>query len=173
MRGVGGFAVGLAALLGVASAASAQAPGHGMTRRVGLVLVLAMAFTMASNPATGQMLRTQKVPVEGGRSYIDVNAAGLAAMLQKKDFPLINVHIPYEGEISGTDLFILFNQVEANLGKLPADKGAKIVLYCRTGGMSAIAARTPVRLGYTDVWNLDGGMIGWKQTGYPLLQKGG
>ncbi len=34
-----------------------------MTRRVRFVLILAMAFTMASNPATGQMLQTQKVPV--------------------------------------------------------------------------------------------------------------
>ena len=143
-----------------------------MTRRVCFVLILVMAFTMASNPATGQMLQTQKVPVEGGRSYIDVNAAGLAAMLQKKDFPLINVHIPYAGEIAGTDLLIPFNQVEANLAQLPVDKHARVVLYCRSGSMSAIAARTLVKLGYTDVWNLDGGMIAWKQVGYPLLQKG-
>ena len=28
-----------------------------------------------------------------------------------------------------------------------------------------------LELGYTDVWNQDGGMIGWKQAGYPLLDK--
>lgn len=143
-----------------------------MTRRVGFVLILVVALTMASSPTTGQTLQTRKVPVEGGGSYTDVNAAGLAAMLQKKDFPLINVHIPYEGEISGTDLFIPFDQVGAELRKLPADKRATIVLYCRTGGMSDLAARTLVRLGYTDVWNLDGGMIGWERARYPLLQKG-
>ncbi len=38
--------------------------------------------------------------------------------------------------------------------------------------MSATAARELVKLGYTDVWNLDGGMIAWKQLGYPLLDKG-
>jgi ABC-type glycerol-3-phosphate transport system substrate-binding protein len=47
--------------------------------------------------------QTQTVPVEGGGSFTDVSADGLALMLEKKDFPLINVHIPYAGEIEGTD----------------------------------------------------------------------
>jgi rhodanese-related sulfurtransferase len=93
-------------------------------------------------------------------------------MLEKKNFPLVNVHIPYEGEIAGTDSFLPFDQVEAKLAQLPADRSAKVVLYCRSGSMSATAARTLVRLGYTNVWNLDGGMIAWKQAGLPLVQKG-
>ena len=32
------------------------------------------------------------------------------------------------------------------------------MLYCISGRTSTIAARTLVRLGYTDVWNLEGGM---------------
>ena len=136
-----------------------------------VLLILALAGPAAAPDAPGQAPETQRVPVEGGGSYTDVGAAGLAAMLERKDFLLVNVHVPYEGEIPGTDLFIPFNQVEANVAKLPADKGARLVLYCRSGGMSAIAARTLVRLGYTDVWNLDGGMIAWRQTGHPVLPK--
>jgi len=37
--------------------------------------------------------------------------------------------------------------------------------------MSATAARTLVKLGYADVWNLGGGMIAWTQRGYPLVSK--
>jgi len=33
----------------------------------------------------------------------------LNTMLQSRDFPLINVHIPYEGEIPGTDAHIPYN----------------------------------------------------------------
>jgi rhodanese-related sulfurtransferase len=37
--------------------------------------------------------------------------------------------------------------------------------------MSAIAARTLVKSGYTNVWNLDGGMIEWERQGYELIRK--
>ncbi|MBI1893735.1 MAG: rhodanese-like domain-containing protein [Candidatus Rokubacteria bacterium] len=137
------------------------------------VLVLGLIGGVAPPAAAGgQTLQTRRVPVDGVGSYTDVNAAGLAVMLGKKDFPLVNVHIPYEGDIKGTDLFIPFDQVEAYLSKLPSDKGARVVLYCRSGRMSAIAARTLVKLGYRDIWNLDRGMIAWEQAGYPVMRKG-
>ena len=141
------------------------------------VIVLAVAACgtgaqgIGPSPAS-QALQTQNVPVEGGGSYTDVDAAGRASTLETEDFLFINVHIPYEGEIEGTDLFVPYDEIDLNLNRLPTDKGAKLVVYCRTGGMSAIAARTLVQLGYTDVWNLDGGMIAWKDAGYTLVDTG-
>lgn len=125
----------------------------------------------ASVPETALASQTQVVPVEGGGSYTDVSADGLALMLENKDFPLINVHIPFEGEIEGTDAHIPFDQIDQHLDELPADKDARIVLYCRSGSMSATSARTLVNLGYNDVWNLDGGMIAWSASGRPLLSE--
>lgn len=115
---------------------------------------------------------TNTVTVPGGGTYTDVTPDGLAAMLEDKDFPLINVHIPYAGEIERTDEFIPFNEIAANVDKLPADKDAQIVIYCRSGGMSAQSAQDLVKMGYTNVWNLDGGMNGWTASGRPLLQNG-
>ena len=114
----------------------------------------------------------RKVAVGAGRSYTNVSPAALARLLERKSFPLINVHIPYAGEIVRTDLFIPFDQVEAHARKLPADKSARLVVYCLSGPMSDIAARTLVKLGYTDVWNLDGGIVAWTEAGYPLQRKG-
>ncbi len=138
---------------------------------VGAALLLAACSNQTTAPADpGQV--GQRVPVEGG-SYIDITAQELKAMLESKDFPLINVHIPYEGEIEGTDAFIPFNQIADFADQLPQDKDVKIVIYCRSGGMSAIAARALVQMGYTNVYNLDGGFRTWQAAGYPFVNDGG
>lgn len=94
----------------------------------------------------------------------------LAQRLAHKDFTFINVHVPYEGEIAQTDNFIPFDQIAAHLDKLPSYKGASIVLYCRSGRMSEIAATTLAGLGYTHVTHLKGGFNAWAASGRELLQ---
>lgn len=95
----------------------------------------------------------------------------LALMLKQKDFFFVNVHVPYEGEIQNTDVFIPYNEIASNLDKLPKDKNAKIVLYCRSGRMSGIAAQTLIKLGYTNVSHLAGGMIAWEKSGYVIIKR--
>lgn len=138
-----------------------------------LVALVAIAAACGSGePEAPSITLGQRVETEGG-SYVNVTPAELRSMLESKDFPLVNVHIPYEREIDGTDLFIPYDQIAERLDELPQERDAKIVLYCRSGSMSATAAEVLVGLGYTNVWNLDGGMIAWEQEGYPLLDNGG
>jgi phage shock protein E len=120
-----------------------------------------------SQSATGDIFSLPK----NAEGYIDISVDQLKLTLANKDFSLINVHIPYEGELPQTDSFIPYNEIEANLGQLPADKNARIVLYCRSGRMSTEAAQTLVNLGYTKVAEVDGGMHAWQAAGNELSSK--
>jgi rhodanese-related sulfurtransferase len=91
-----------------------------------------------------------------------------AAALAEPDRVSLNVHVPDEGSIVGTDLSIPFDELEARQSELP-DPSTPLALYCRSGNMSATAARTLATLGFTDVVELEGGMLAWQEAGRPLL----
>lgn len=112
----------------------------------------------------------QIVPVDFGGQYIDITPQELKTMLEEKDFFFVNVHIPYEGELPETDAFIPFDELEAHLSEFPQEKDAKIVLYCRSGSMSATAAREMVNRGFSNIYNLDGGFRAWSEAGYEFIQ---
>lgn len=134
-----------------------------------LAALAGIAILGWANPswaAAGPAAAEQSAPAFG-----TITTGQLAKMLEKKDFLLVNVHTPYEGEIAQTDAFIPFDQIGNNLDKLPADKGAAIVLYCRSGRMSEIAANTLAALGYTSILNLEGGMIAWENGGQQVLRR--
>jgi rhodanese-related sulfurtransferase len=137
----------------------------------GALVAMTLAPSLVGRTARAQApAAVQRVPVEGGGSFTNVSVSGLAAMLAEKDFTLVNVHVPYEGDLPRTDLSIPFDEIAAHLGKLPR-REAKLVLYCRSGRMSDTAARTLVKLGFRDVWNVDGGMIAWERAGHPLVRR--
>ncbi len=125
-------------------------------------------MVMAPSSQTTSAGMGEKKPVVLGY-YTDVTPDQLKRMLEEKDFVFINVHTPYAGEIANTDLFIPYDQLAKNVDKLPQDKNAKILLYCSSGHMSTLGAETLVRLGYTNVYGLAGGMKGWQERQYPLV----
>ena len=132
-----------------------------------IILLLLATIILAgcqSKPVTGET-----VTVPGGL-YKNISSHELNTMLKNKDFVFINVHMPFEGNIAGTDLSIPYDQIGTpeNLSQLPDDKNVKIVLYCRSGRMSEITAEELVSLGYTNIWNLKDGMVDWEQAGYEI-----
>lgn len=100
--------------------------------------------------------------------FLEITPKDLS-QLDRNDLVVINVHTPYAGEIPNTNLFINFDEMKANESVLPKDKNAKIVVYCESGNMSKDAAATLVSMGYTNIYNLRGGMKSWVKDGFQLL----
>lgn len=98
-----------------------------------------------------------------------VGPAEFAAVVAEPERMTINVHVPFEGDIPGTDLSIPFDQITQRADELPADRTTPLAIYCRSGPMSTQAAADLTALGYTDVVELQGGMMAWQAEGRPLL----
>ena len=55
--------------------------------------------------------------------------------------------------------------IERDVEQAVPDTAAEIVLYCGGGYRSALAADNLQKMGYTNVWSMDGGYRGWREAG--------
>jgi rhodanese-related sulfurtransferase len=87
----------------------------------------------------------EKVKAEAKATVIDVRTPGEVA----------------EGYIDGADLFIDVNgnSFQSEIAKL--DKSANYIVYCRSGARSMNAANYMIQQGFTNIYNLDGGIMRW------------
>lgn len=107
-------------------------------------------------------------PGVGPASLGKVSPSVLQAEMATKDFLLINVHVPYAGQIPGTDTHLTYANVDAIAAYIGADVDRRTVVYCLTNSMSTSAGNQLVARGYRAIRYLDGGMIAWKNAGYPF-----
>src|SRR4051812_20460288 len=63
--------------------------------------------------------------------------------------------------------------LERDIETVIPDRAAEIVLYCGGGFRSALAADNLQKMGYSNVWSMDGGMRAWREAGYPIETGGG
>ncbi len=93
----------------------------------------------------------------------DIAPVELKRMLDSKShLRLIDVRQPSEfvaGHIVGAELIPLG---EIQQGKFAFDKSDTIILYCRSGRRSGIAAKILKDSGYEYVRNLEGGILKWE-----------
>ena len=96
----------------------------------------------------------------------EVNSETARKLLAEGNITLIDTREESEFAAGHIDNAILLPRgvLEFKLSTIPelADKSKAILIYCRTGGRSALAAQTLQTLGYTNVLSLAGGFEGWK-----------
>lgn len=83
---------------------------------------------------------------------------------------LVDVRTPnefYEGHIEGARLIPL-SQLEGRAGELAAHRDKPVILYCRSGNRSTVAAEILMRKGFKDLYNLRLGIQDWVRRGYPV-----
>lgn len=122
------------------------------------------AITGCGGSASDPAVAPQERPAAARQADPDA----FAAAVRDPSAFVLNVHVPDEGSIAGTDASIPFNRLRERRSELP-EPSTPLAVYCRSGSMSAEAVRTLADLGYRDVVELRGGMIAWSEAGRPLL----
>lgn len=100
--------------------------------------------------------------------FKNITVDELATRLQQGGLKLIDVRTDAEvsrGKIPQGDSLPL-HLLPLRLSEL--EKTATIVFYCQMGGRSGQAAAFAAANGYSDVYNLQGGITAWAGAGLPL-----
>ncbi len=61
--------------------------------------------------------------------------------------------------------------IERDIETKVPDRSTTLVLYCGGGYRSALVADNLLKMGYTHVLSMDGGIRGWREKGYPLTRE--
>ena len=99
---------------------------------------------------------------------VDVDQA-LAALVAKPNAVLVDVREESEyaaGHVKGAE-HIGKGVIERDIERLHPDRNQPLYLYCGGGYRSALAADNLQKMGYTDVYSIDGGWRAFQSKGVP------
>ncbi len=91
-------------------------------------------------------------------------------MSSKSDFILVDCREQDEwdtGHIEGAK-FIPLSNFSQLYEKDLSDKSKKVILQCRSGKRSLTACQFLLEQGFESLYNLEGGIMAWAESGYPI-----
>lgn len=135
-------------------------------RRLYFVFISALILTLLAGCGGAVAPAATTVDVRNLPNAVDV--ATVRALQGRPDVVLFDVREPYEyqaGHIPGVKL-IPMNDVPKRINEIPRDK--TVILTCRSGNRSGQVADFLRKQGFTNVHNMQGGILAWQQAGYPI-----
>jgi phage shock protein E len=128
--------------------------------------LIVLASALSGCKGASQSAPAAEVDIANLPNTIDVSTT--KALQGRADVALFDVREQAEydaGHIPGVKLIPL-GQVPARMAEIPKDKA--VILTCRSGNRSGQAADFLRQQGYTNVHNMEGGIVAWQQAGLPV-----
>ncbi|MBU0944522.1 MAG: rhodanese-like domain-containing protein [Proteobacteria bacterium] len=139
------------------------------------IIVVLVAVTLLATPAFSEEQVTPeqrfKQSIEAIQSGIkSIDPETLAAWIEnERDFILVDVREANEVEalqIQAEDsMAVPRGVIEVKLSRKIKDLDTKLVLYCLKGDRGMLATKALTDIGYTNAYNLDGGILNWIKEG--------
>ncbi len=137
-------------------------------KRTAVLFVLVIMAMLPLASCTGANPPAPTAQVNVNALPANVTVAQTKALLGRSDVVILDVREQQEydeGHIPGVKL-IPTGQVPNRLNEIPKDK--PVIVTCRTGNRSASVTRLLRERGYTNVHNMEGGIVAWQGAGYPV-----
>jgi rhodanese-related sulfurtransferase len=138
-------------------------------RLVLFTLLLALAvFAAACGGADTAAPALEEIDLSTLAGNVDVQT--VAAVKDNPGVFLLDVREPDEyaaGHIPGITLLPM-GEVPARLSEIPTDK--EVIVTCRTGNRSSQVVDYLREQGFTNVHNMEGGIVAWEAAGYEVEQ---
>ena len=141
---------------------------RGKKRVAGPCVTAFLLFCLLTPAAWSDIKSKQEISREAKARVPHISAQQLLGYLSgNEDFILLDVRTEAEyqaGHIQGAQWFPR-GRLEFYIQDLIRDPDSRVVLYCRSGGRSALASFTMRSMGYTNVVDLEGGFEEWIANG--------
>jgi len=124
-----------------------------------LAVVAIVSITCFSFFCVGHRLDYKTISVSDARAMIQASSNVLVLDVRTPQ-EYVQGHLESAINIPLSDLPIRVGEIE---------KDRPILVYCQTGYRSTQASTILVKAGFTKVYNLEGGIIAWINTGYPTV----
>ncbi len=131
-----------------------------------LLLIATLALALAACGGGGGETTVEELDPTGLAPSVDVDTA--YALQDHPDVFMLDVREPDEydaGHIPGITL-IPMGEVADRLSEIPTDR--EVIVTCRTGNRSAQVVDFLRQQGFTNVHNMEGGIVAWQEAGYPV-----
>lgn len=92
------------------------------------------------------------------------------AVDSKEKCVILDVRTPGEfsrGKLKGS-INISVEEIQGRVVATLPDKKQKIYVYCLSGARSSVAVETMLALGYTNVFHMNHGLLGWRAKYFPV-----
>ena len=106
-------------------------------------------------------------------SYNDISVKTARKMIKKsKHSDLLILDVRTDAEYSVTHLYdadqLSYEDLENNLSEIDQYKDVLVIVYCKSGARSKNSSQILVDEGFSNVFNMEGGILAWIDAGYPV-----
>ena len=140
--------------------------------RKSVITVLCLLLVFGAVDAFADAMTAGDMLAEARANIMQAPASVGKMLFDEGTYVFIDIREPNEtnmGFIPGA-ILIPRGLLEFRIGGAVEDQSAQIVVYCKSGGRSSLAAYTLKQMGYTNVISMAGGWGAWTAAAYPMAE---